>query len=161
MNSALHSREVASLPGTTARPTGPEESSLPEALTSDDIPALSAVVEGTAQSTGGEFIQNLVCHLAAAIDAHSIELATGRVMWSEPGLKRTALPLVDGHLVCLAEDGVLQLLKVNPHKFDEMSQLTVPGLQQPCWAAPILAHGLLYVRGRNRLICLELMPSKP
>jgi outer membrane protein assembly factor BamB len=89
-----------------------------------------------------------------------VELATGQVMWREPGLKRTSLLLVDGHFVCLAEDGVLRLLKVNPKNYDEVSRLTVPGLQPPCWAAPILAHGLLYVRGRNRLICLELIRSK-
>jgi PAS domain S-box-containing protein len=70
MNSALHSREAARLAAATGRPTGPEASSAAEALTSDDIPALRAVVEGTAQSTGGEFFQNLVRHLAAAIDAH-------------------------------------------------------------------------------------------
>ena len=33
-----------------------------------------------------------------------------------------------------------------------------PLLKQPAWAAPILAHGLLYVRGRDRLVCLDLMP---
>ncbi len=42
----------------------------PELVTSDDIPALRAIVEGTAQSTGEEFFQNLVRHLARAIDAH-------------------------------------------------------------------------------------------
>ena len=31
-------------------------------------------------------------------------------------------------------------------------------LKHPCWAAPILSHGLLYVRGANRLVCLELIP---
>jgi outer membrane protein assembly factor BamB len=93
-------------------------------------------------------------------DLRCIELATGKVMWSEPGLKRTSLLLVDGHFVCLAEDGVLRLLKVNPLKYDEVSRLTVPGLQQPCWAAPVLSHGLLYVRGGHRLVCLELIPPR-
>ena len=34
-----------------------------------------------------------------------IELATGKVKWSEPGLGRSSLLLVDGHFVCLSEDG--------------------------------------------------------
>jgi outer membrane protein assembly factor BamB len=34
-------------------------------------------------------------------------------------------------------------------------------LEKPCWAAPILAHGLLYLRGKDHLICLELIPQKP
>jgi PAS domain S-box-containing protein len=70
MNSAPYSREPARLAAATARSTGPEGSGSAEALTSDDIAALRAVVEGTAQSTGGEFFQNLVRHLAAAIDTH-------------------------------------------------------------------------------------------
>jgi hypothetical protein len=36
----------------------------------------------------------------------------------------------------------------------------VPGLEYPCWAPPVLSHGLLYVRGRGRLLCLELIPAK-
>jgi outer membrane protein assembly factor BamB len=104
-----------------------------------------------------------------------IELATGKVMWSEPRLTRTSLLLVDGHFICLGEEGELRLLKVNPHKYEEVSRFEVcapgkaePLLDYPCWAAPILAHGLLYLRGRDvggrgeertRLVCLELIPA--
>jgi outer membrane protein assembly factor BamB len=92
-----------------------------------------------------------------------IEMATGKVMWSEPGLARTSLLMVDGHFICLAEDGLVLLLKVNPHRYEEVSRLdlherTPPLLEYPCWAAPILSHGLLYLRGKDRLLCLELIP---
>ena len=81
-----------------------------------------------------------------------IELSTGKLMWSEPALSRTSLLLVDGHFVCQAEDGLLLLLKVNPKKYEEMSRVELqsggqPLLKEPAWSAPILAHGLLYVRG--------------
>ena len=33
-------------------------------------------------------------------------------------------------------------------------------LEYPAWAAPILSHGLLYLRGKNYLVCLELIPKK-
>lgn len=91
-----------------------------------------------------------------------IEFATGKVMWSEPGLTRSSLLMVDGHFICLSEYGQLLLLKVNPHKFEPVSRLDGKGilLEYPCWAAPILSHGLLYVRGKDRLICLELIPEK-
>ena len=98
-----------------------------------------------------------------------IELATGKVMWSEPDLKRCSLLLVDGHFVCISEDGALRLLKVNPKKYEEVSRVDlkrtedgeeVPLLQYPAWAAPVLSHGLLYLRGRDRLVCLELIPEK-
>jgi outer membrane protein assembly factor BamB len=110
---------------------------------------------------------------AANAELRCIELATGKVMWRQPGLTRISLLLVDGHFICLGEDGVLRLLKVNPHRYEEVSTLEPrqaradgkpdasagPLLQYPCWAAPILSHGLLYVRGHDRLVCLELIPA--
>ncbi len=101
-----------------------------------------------------------------------IELATGKVAWSKPDLTRSSLLLADGHLILLSEAGSLRLLRVNPDKYDEVSRLDFVWekkggektpltllLRPPCWAAPILAHGLLYVRGDNRLLCLELIPE--
>jgi outer membrane protein assembly factor BamB len=95
----------------------------------------------------------------------SIELATGKVMWQQPRLGRTSLLMVDDHFICLSEVGPLLLLKVNPQKFDEVSFAIAgsqkePLLEEPCWAAPVLAHGLLYMRGEGRLVCLELIPAK-
>jgi hypothetical protein len=95
-----------------------------------------------------------------------VELATGKVMWREPRLTRVSLLLVDGYFVCLGEDGTLKLLKVNPKRYEEVSSVDlkgadgVPLLRYPCWAAPILSHGLLFVRGEHRLVCLELIPAK-
>src|SRR5262249_59979269 len=62
-------------------------------------------------------------------DLRCIELATGKVMWSQRGMLRTSLLMVDGHFVCLGEDGILYLLKVNPKRYEEVSQveLQVPG----------------------------------
>jgi outer membrane protein assembly factor BamB len=107
-------------------------------------------------------------------DLRCVDLATGKVMWKEPNLTRCSLLLVDGHFVCLGEDGWLRLLRVNPKKYEEVSSVQLrpagkdgkpdpdarPLLQEPCWAAPILANGLMYVRGRDRLVCLELIPAK-
>lgn len=99
---------------------------------------------------------------------------TGDVVWSEPDLTRTSLLYVDGHFVCLGEDGTLRLIRVTPARYEQVAvaQLTEPPagpstvpprplLQHPAWAAPILSHGLLYVRGRDRVACLELIPDGP
>jgi outer membrane protein assembly factor BamB len=100
-------------------------------------------------------------------DLRCIELATGKVMWRKTGLSRTSLLMVDGHVVCQTEAGPVLLLKVNPQRFELVSMFepTRPGttdalLEEPCWAAPILAHGLLYLRGRDRLVCVELISKK-
>jgi len=117
-----------------------------------------------------------------------IEWKTGRVVWSQPGLKRTSLMYVAGHFVCITEDGVLRLVKATPEAYTEVARcvLREPGddtdiaaasgpnsdasdapaegpplLEYPCWAAPILSHGLMYVRGGERLVCVRLRgPSK-
>lgn len=105
-----------------------------------------------------------------------VDLQTGEVKWRQPDLSRSSLLYVDGHFVCLTEYGDLLLLRVNPEKFEVVGQLTLldqsagpqlPGaeprklLNYPAWAAPLLSHGLLYVRGEDRLVCLELIsPAK-
>jgi outer membrane protein assembly factor BamB len=89
-----------------------------------------------------------------------VELRTGKVAWGRSGLTRSSLLAVDSHFLCLSEDGALRLLKQNPQTYEEVAKLEPAGLDYPCWAAPVLAHGLLYVRGRDRLVCLELIPEK-
>ncbi len=92
-----------------------------------------------------------------------IELATGKVMWSESGLTRSSLLQVDGHFVCLSEVGVLRLLRVTPKQYELVDRLELqddqgrPLLRYPAWAAPVLSHGLMYVRGQDRLVCLEVI----
>ncbi len=96
-----------------------------------------------------------------------IELASGKVMWTRPRLTRCSLLLVDGHFLCQSEQGPLLLFKANPQRFEPVSLIEVhepgqkePLLEYPCWAAPILSHGLLYLRGHERLVCLELIPQR-
>ena len=99
-----------------------------------------------------------------------IELASGKVVWSEPDMTRTTLLYVDGYFVCLGERGALRLVKVTPDKYEEVAQATLvdkagtfgpaPLLKYPAWAPPVLSHGLLYVRGAGRLVCVELIPQE-
>ena len=91
-----------------------------------------------------------------------IEWATGKVKWRQPDLTRTSLLMVDGHFVCLGENGRLLLLKVNPDQYEEVSRVELDGngqpvLRYPCWAAPILSHGLLYGHDNHSLVCFELI----
>ncbi|MBY0456801.1 MAG: PQQ-like beta-propeller repeat protein [Gemmataceae bacterium] len=93
-------------------------------------------------------------------DIRCIELATGDLKWRQKRTKRCSLTLVDGHLISMSEYGELALLKVNPAKYDEVSKYEVPELDYPCWAAPVVSNGLLYVRGKGKLLALELIPAK-
>ena len=88
-----------------------------------------------------------------------VELATGKVMWKEPGLTRSSLTAIDGHFLCMTERGELLLLKINPQKFEEVAKWQTD-LDSPTWAAPVVSHGLMYIRGKDRLMCVELIPEK-
>jgi len=105
-----------------------------------------------------------------------VEWKTGKVIWSQEGLTRCSLMYVDGHFVCLGEDGVLRLLEATPKKYEVVATARLLDknaprdlftgrqpqlLKPPCWAAPILAQGLLYVRGSDKVVCLELIPGMP
>src|ERR1700675_975895 len=52
-----------------------------------------------------------------------VELTTGKVMWSQPDLTRSSLLYVDGHFVCLSEDGSLRLLRANPKKYEPVAEV--------------------------------------
>ena len=95
-----------------------------------------------------------------------VDWKTGEVMWSEPGLTRSSLLLIDGHFVCLTEIGELLLFRPNPEKFDLVARWTPTDpdtgrrlLSTPAWSAPIVSHGLMYVRGQDRMLCVELIPE--
>jgi outer membrane protein assembly factor BamB len=102
-----------------------------------------------------------------------IEWNTGKVLWDQPSMARTSLLAIDRHFLCLGEFGQLWLLKLSPEKPDlvavtdyadpaigqKLLGKSGPVLEYPCWAAPVVSHGLLYVRGKDRLLCLELIPK--
>jgi outer membrane protein assembly factor BamB len=97
-----------------------------------------------------------------------VEFATGKVMWDRdeswpphstptpPVYGRGSAILADGKLIVLGEGGLLGLFKPDPQKPEEISRFQVPGLRYPCWAAPILVNGKLYLRSEDRLVCLSV-----
>jgi outer membrane protein assembly factor BamB len=89
-------------------------------------------------------------------DLRCVELATGKVRWSEGGLGPTSLTYVDGHFVALSDDGTLRLLKANPERYEERGKAAT-GLKAPARAAPTIARGLLYVRGKDKLQAYRLV----
>jgi len=92
-----------------------------------------------------------------------VDWRTGEVKWSEAGLGRASVVFVDGHLIVLGEFGDLVLVAASPAGYREVSRTRLvddagaPLLSLPCWAAPVVARGLLFVRGAGRLVCLDLM----
>lgn len=106
-------------------------------------------------------------HIADA-ELRCIDWKTGEVKWSQPRLGRSSLLLVEGHFFCLLENGSLFVFRATPERFDDLGEIPIKApldgpdseptvlLKYPAWAAPILSHGLLFVRGPQRLVCVEL-----
>ena len=83
-------------------------------------------------------------------------------MWSERIDERTSLLYVDGYFVGLGEYGTLSLIRANPEEAEVVSRVQITDEQgqqligYPAWAAPVLSNGFLYIRGKDRLVCLDL-----
>lgn len=105
-------------------------------------------------------------------DAHfrCVEYATGKVMWDRderwrghqptaPTFGRGSSILADGKLYTLGEGGLLGIFKPNPEKCEEISRWQAPSLHYPCWAAPVLSNGKLYLRSEDHLLCVDLAKS--
>jgi outer membrane protein assembly factor BamB len=99
-------------------------------------------------------------------DFRCVRLEDGAIQWVHRNRDRTNCLLVDGHLVVLGEHGLLQLVKATPERFELVTEMDLgeakagdgrPWLESPSWAPPVLSHGLLYLRGRNRVVCLDLI----
>ena len=60
----------------------------------------------------------------------------------------------------------LLAVRATPKKYQVVADATPkravggPLLKQPAWSAPALAHGRLYARGKDRLVCFDLRPAE-
>ena len=94
-----------------------------------------------------------------AVDARS-----GRVLWRTPTVPGPGEP---GHETWPPRSEIWRSGGGNPWAAgaadpalgQKLLGRAAPILEYPCWAAPIVSHGLLYLRGKDRLICLELIPQ--
>ncbi len=103
-------------------------------------------------------------------DMRCIEiLADGKtkVRWNQRNRDRGTSMVVDSHLLWLGENGKLQLMPLDPDAYRVTASMDLqsmmdpidgqPLINSPSWAPPVLAHGLLYLRGADRIVCLELI----
>jgi outer membrane protein assembly factor BamB len=101
-------------------------------------------------------------------ELRAVALASGKIMWRKPGLGRVTLLYVDEHLVVFTERGRLLLVEATPERYKVVAEATprlakaaAAGqlLEYPAWSAPVLADGVLYLRGKERLAAMELIPA--
>ena len=95
-----------------------------------------------------------------------VELRTGKMVWSHRVHERGSLLYADGHFISLGEFGTLTLIRPAPEKLKVVSKVLLVDdrgeerIKYPAWAAPVLSNGFLYLRGKDRLVCLDLIPRR-
>jgi outer membrane protein assembly factor BamB len=86
-----------------------------------------------------------------------VELATGKLKWShESELERGASLAVGDRLIVLGEYGHLAAVELSPQRARVASITAEPLLGRPCYSAPALHRGLLFLRNEGNLLALEL-----
>lgn len=86
-----------------------------------------------------------------------LELATGDLRWKWPSLiDRGASLAVDDRFILLGETGHLATMDVDPTEPRPISMTAEPIVGGPCYTAPALHRGLLYLRTERTLLCLNL-----
>ena len=84
----------------------------------------------------------------------AIELATGKVLWSEDRYGAGTVTRVGDRLLLLRESGELTLLAASAEKFQLISEAQI--LPTEVRAYPAIADGLFLARDKNTLVCLKL-----
>lgn len=105
-------------------------------------------------------------------DFRCVRLSDGQVLWSKRKHERASVLAASGYVIVLYENGELDLIRPSTEKYDlvrsvDLSTMSdpddassgLPLLDEPCWAPPVLSHGLLYLRGNSRLLCFDLIPA--
>ncbi len=99
-------------------------------------------------------------------ELRAVVLDTGEVKWKQPGLSRSTLLMVDDRLLVFTEYGRLLLVEPHPEAYRELADLTPRDkegktlLQYPAWSPPALSNGLLYLKGKGKLIATRLIPPR-
>jgi outer membrane protein assembly factor BamB len=90
-----------------------------------------------------------------------LDVRTGDVKWEQKGFKKGSLLLAEGHLVILAEDGLLALAEATPDGYRETAQCHPFRGCRRAWTPPVASGGLLLLRDDKEVVCLDLRSPSP
>ena len=133
--------------------------------------AIVLEVDGKKTKTVWSGDQSLSCHYSSVVhhdgylygfhgrqergcDLRCVELKTGKVKWSFPGLRAGSVTLAGKELLVLTERGELVRGPASPNAFRPTARVQLMGATVRAY--PALANGKLYVRNGGKLICVNL-----
>ena len=97
-----------------------------------------------------------------------VDFMTGKTLWERderwaphstrqpPVFGRGSVIFADGRIIAIGEGGMLGMFRASATACEELGRWQVPMLSHPCWAAPVLSRGRLYLRSDDHLVCLSL-----
>jgi outer membrane protein assembly factor BamB len=87
------------------------------------------------------------------------ELKTGRAVWEEKGkMGKGSITYADGHLYLRGEDkGTVALIEASSSAYKQTGQFAQPNRSElKAWPHPVIAHGNLYLRDQDVLLCYKI-----
>jgi outer membrane protein assembly factor BamB len=88
---------------------------------------------------------------------------TGEAVWAESRrIKKASVSYADGRLYCREENtGTMILVDATPGGYAEKGRFAQPSrTRENAWTHPVIAHGKLYVRDQDLLLCYDVRAAK-
>lgn len=86
-----------------------------------------------------------------------IDLETGDILWSwDSVLQRGGSIFVDNRILALGEDGHLAVVAATSDGPNVLAMTTSPVIEGPCYSAPVIAGGRLFIRTEREVTCFRL-----
>jgi outer membrane protein assembly factor BamB len=82
-----------------------------------------------------------------------VEMATGRILWSQDGFGPGGCTLVNGDVLVLSDAGDLVLVKATPAAYTEVARSHV--LAGKCWNYASISNGRIYARSTKEGVSLD------
>ena len=83
-----------------------------------------------------------------------VELATGNVVWEQPGFGQGNVTLVGDKLLALNDQGELVVVEATPSAYKEVGRTKAVGGK--CWSTPAISDGKIYIRSTTEGTCLDV-----
>jgi outer membrane protein assembly factor BamB len=83
-----------------------------------------------------------------------VEIATGKIVWEQPGFGPGNAILAGDKVAALTDDGRVVIIDPSPSGYKELAKAKV--INGKCWTTPALSDGRLYIRSTVEGACVDL-----
>jgi len=118
---------------------------------------------GLPSSNGGSVLVGNVLYGTGDQGLVAVDFATGKALWSNPGIGGASILHADGRLYLHGENGDVALVEATSEAYREKGRFTPPdqpkhvrGGMEKAWPYPVVANGRLYIRDLDSLWCYDV-----